>query len=193
MGEVFECSSKSTKEDCSHALLASAQGRPHLNRVQSDGDAGDGYGKQLPGGVTLQDLVWRYIPGKLEIEQGDWEPQHKAWEQKTADFIKQNPNKFSEFNDHGFMSKVADAAFDLGTKKLFDIFLEDVNKNLKGAYKLSLRPDPELLAQSNAMALVSRGDQLDFAGYLDLKDKSGKVLGSIQIRHTPIPGTLITV
>ena len=91
------------------------------------------------------------------------------------------------------MSKVADAAFDLGTKKLFDIFLEDVNKNLKGAYKLSLRPDPELLAQSNAMALVSRGDQLDFAGYLDLKDKSGKVLGSIQIRHTPIPGTLITV
>jgi hypothetical protein len=190
MGEVFECSSKITQDDCSHALLNSAQGKPHPKKVQAEG--GD-EGKVLPGGVVLQDLVYRYIPTKFQIEQEEWGPEHKAWEQKTADFINKNPDKFSELNDRGFMSKVVDASFDLGTKKLFDIFIEDVNKNLKGAYKLSLRPDQESLAQGNAMAMLTRGESPDFAGYLDLKDKSGKVVGSIPIHHTPIPGTRMTV
>jgi hypothetical protein len=190
MGEVFECntnSAPSAPDHCSHALLDSTQGKPYMRRVQadSDSDSQGRIGPPGPGGASLYDLVWRYYPTKLEIEQEDWGPKHKAWEQKTADFVKKNPTHFSQLNADRFMSNVADAAFDLGTEKLFDNFLENVNKDLKGAYKLSLRPDHQLYAQASANAMLSRAELPDFVGYVDLKDKKGKVLGSIPISHIP--------
>ena len=201
MGENFDSSASQKCHDCSHVLLADTRSKPQLRKTQSDGNDQDPYGQVLPGGVTVQDLVYRYTPSKFEIEQENWGPKHKGWEKKTADFIRnnadsirENPDRLGLLNAGGFVSKVVDTAFDVGTQKLFDQFLENVNNDLKkDGYTLSVRQDAKLLAEDQQRAAIFHGESPDFAGYLDLKDKSGTVLGSIRIQHTPIPGTRFLV
>lgn len=188
MAERFECGANGTSNDCSEALREGLH-KPPLKKVQSDGDKAT----PLPGGVTLQDLVYRYTPTKLEPEKDSWGPDHQKWERETADRIRKDPKSFEGLAYNGFMSNIVDTCFDVGTKKAFDMYVDAVNKNLKGEYKLSLRQDSALLQTDVANAKITHGEKPDFAGYLELRGKDGQIIGSIPIHHTPIPGSRLLV
>ncbi len=188
MAETFECNNiaNSQPNHCSQALSESVHSKPPLKRAQAGGDDGGATGNPL-----VNDLVYRYTLTDREVAQVEWEPKHKTWEHQTADLIKKHPKQFSQFDEARNLSNIADAAFDLGSKILFDDFINGVNKDLKGQYKLSLSPDQEMLAKATEKARAFGDETPDFAGHLDLRDKHGKVIGSVQIVHNPIPGSQV--